>query len=42
MEEYINNYNSAEYKDYLNKYICHFKSNKNSNIKKIIKIINEN
>ncbi|MDA7715476.1 hypothetical protein N8827_02690, partial [Pelagibacteraceae bacterium] len=34
--------NKYKYKDYLNKYICHFKSNKNSNIKKIIKIINEN
>lgn len=34
--------NKYRYKDYLNKYICHFKSSKNSNIKKIIKIINEN
>ena len=34
--------NKYKYKDYLNKYICHFKSEKNSNINKIIKIINEN
>ena len=34
--------NKYKYKDYLNKYICHSKSSKNSNIKKIIKIINEN
>ena len=33
--------NKIKYRDYLNRYIRHSKSGKNSNLKKIIKIINE-